>query len=135
MTSEKATNKSRKRLCKIIFAVILAAGIFIFIKYYFVLGTGVKAGILNQVVYKGYIFKTYEGKLIQSGYRSSVKGGAQAVVQSYEFDFSIVDESLAETLMLSGGKNVELRYKEYLGAAPWRGYSKYVVYGIVNLSE
>lgn len=52
-------------------AVVLAAlALFIYFRFYFVFGEGVKSGELNYVVYKGVIFKTYEGKLIQSGIRS-----------------------------------------------------------------
>ena len=39
-------------------AVLVLAG-FVYFKYYFVFGEGVKAGELNFVVYKGYVFKTY----------------------------------------------------------------------------
>ena len=53
-------------------------------------GEGVKSGELNYVVKKGYIFKTYEGKLIQSGFRSRTPG----TVQSYEFEFSVGDRRL-----------------------------------------
>ena len=38
--------------------IVLALAAFIFFKFYFVFGEGVKAGELNYVVYKGYIFKT-----------------------------------------------------------------------------
>ena len=43
--------------------VVLAAASFVFFKFYFVFGSGVKAGELNLFVYKGYVFKTYEGRL------------------------------------------------------------------------
>lgn len=135
MKSEETSKKTRKWLRNSIIIATLAVGIFIFFKFYFVLGTGVKAGVLNQVVHKGYVFKTYEGKLIQAGYRGNSKAGGQSTIQSYEFEFSIVDKAIADTLMLSGGKDVELRYKEYLGAIPWRGYSKYIVYEIVNIKD
>ena len=49
--------------------LILALAAFVFFRFYFVFGEGVKAGQLNQVMYKGYIFKTYEGRLIQSGFK------------------------------------------------------------------
>ena len=49
-------------------ALLILAG-FIGFKYYWVFGDGVKAGELNYITHKGYIFKTYEGKLIQSGFR------------------------------------------------------------------
>lgn len=111
--------------------VILAA--FIYIKFYFVFGEGVKAGDLNFVVYKGYVFKTYEGRMIQAGFRGAQKGAASNTIQSYEFDFSITDENIADSLMHCGGKTVELHYREYLGALPWRGKQKYIVDGIVSV--
>ncbi len=129
------TPKPKRRFRKAMFitlAIVLAGlAIFIYVQYYFVFGTGVKTGTLNYVVYKGYIFKTYEGKLIQAGFR----GGAPGAIQSYEFEFSVSDKGVAERLMLSGGAEVELHYKEYKGALPWRGYSKYVVDSIVSIHK
>ena len=100
-------------------------------RFFWVFGEGVKAGELNFVVRKGYIFKTYEGKLIQSGLRSRTAG----TVQSYEFEFSVANKAIADTLMRSSGKEVELHYKEYLSAVPWRGYNKYVVDQILAIRE
>ena len=100
--------------------IVLALAAFIFFKFYFVFGEGVKAGELNFVVYKGYVFKTYEGRAIQAGFGKG-KGTNPGMIQSYEFDFSITDEAIADSLMRCGGKTVELHYKEYLGTLPWRG--------------
>ena len=111
--------------------VIAAAALFYF-RFYFVFGEGVKSGELNYVVYKGVIFKTYEGKLIQSGFRSTKGSGS---IQSYEFEFSVDNKKLAEELMHQGGKTVELHYKEYFGALPWRGFSKFVVDSIISKRE
>jgi len=104
---------------------------FIYWKFYFVFGEGVKSGELNYVVKKGVVFKTYEGKLIQSGLRSK----APNTIQSYDFEFSVLDERIAEKLMSNGGKTFDLHYKEYNGALPWRGYSAYVVDSIVSMSD
>lgn len=98
-------------------------------RFYYVFGEGVKAGELNFVVRKGYIFKTYEGKLIQSGFR----GGLGSAIQSNEFEFSIVDKNIAETLMNNSGKEFELHYKEFFGALPWRGNTKYIVDSIMSM--
>ena len=114
-------------------SVILLAG-FIYFKFYFVFGEGVKAGELNYVVYKGYVFKTYEGRAIQAGFGKG-KGTNAGAIQSYEFDFSITDQSIADSLMRCGGKTVELGYKEYLGTLPWRGKQKYIVNKIVSVRE
>ena len=109
--------------------VVLVLVIFIYWRYYYVFGEGVKAGELNYLVKKGYVFKTYEGKLIQAGLRSKTPG----TVASYEFEFSVANDSVANTLMLNSGKVFELHYKEYLGTLPWRGHSKYVVDKIINM--
>lgn len=109
--------------------VIALAGLFFF-RFYFVFGEGVKAGNLNQVMYKGYVFKTYEGRLIQSGLRGVGKGST--TMESYVFEFSVEDKAVADSLMRCSGKSVELHYKEYLGALPWRGQQKYVVDKILS---
>ncbi|RZL46638.1 MAG: hypothetical protein EOP00_14360, partial [Pedobacter sp.] len=92
---------------------------------------GVKAGELNFIVKKGYVFKTYEGKLIQSGIRSRQTG----TVQSNEFEFSVADDKVAQQMMANSGKIFELHYKEYKGALPWRGFSVYVVDSVVTMRE
>ena len=114
--------------------IVLALAAFIFFKFYFVFGEGVKAGELNFVVYEGYVFKTYEGRAIQAGFGKG-KGTNPGVIQSYEFDFSITDEAVADSLMRCGGKTVELHYKEYLGTLPWRGKQKYIVDRIVSVRD
>jgi hypothetical protein len=131
------TSQFRRKAKKIwnIFLIILVFVLvgFIYTRYFFVVGTGVKSGQLNYVVYKGYLFKTYEGKLIQAGFKSSANTGA--TVQSNEFVFSVGNKEVAEKLMLQGGKEVDLHYKEYTGTLPWRGYSKYVVDSIIDIEN
>lgn len=114
-------------------AVALAiAAAFFYFKFYYVFGEGVQQGELNFVVYKGYIWKTYEGRAIQAGLKNGTKGSSNAV-QSYVFDFSIEDKAIADTLMRCSGRSVRLHYKEYLGELPWRGKQKYVVDKIVSI--
>ena len=114
-------------LITITIAAVLAAAAYF--RFFFVFGEGVKSGELNYVVYKGVLFKTYEGKLIQTGIRSKAAGS----IQSYEFEFSVENEALARELMLQGGKTLELHYKEYFGALPWRGFTKFVVDNIITV--
>ncbi len=120
-------NAMKKFLGIFIVLLLVAGGIFVYYRFFFVFGEGVKSGELNYVVYKGVVFKTYEGKLIQSGIRSKTAGS----VQSYEFEFSVDDEELARELMLQSGKTLELHYKEYFGALPWRGFTKFIVDSII----
>lgn len=112
-----------------IFSLIILIGLLIFgyVWYYVPFSdSGVKAGILNNVKHKGIIFKTYEGELIQSGFRPGQTG-----LQSNEFQFSIEDKELAMKLMSMSGQNVQLHYKEYYGKLPWRGYTKFIVDSII----
>ncbi|MDD3320255.1 MAG: hypothetical protein PHS59_02295 [Paludibacter sp.] len=120
-----------KRLTIGTLIAVLVFSVWVFFKFYFVFGEGVKAGELNYIVYKGYVFKTYEGKMIQSGIRSQTAG----TIQSYEFPFSVVDKDVADSLMRCSGKSVELHYKEYMGVLPWRGVNKFVVDKIVSVKE
>lgn len=111
--------------------LIVILAIVIWWRYYFVFGEGVKAGSLNFVVKKGYIFKTWEGKVIQEGFKTPTPNA----LQSNEFEFSIADDSLAQKLERYNGKEVELRYVEYLNAIPWRGNSNYIVTEILRVDE
>lgn len=116
-----------------VIAILLVVGVVAgYFKFYFVFGEGVKAGELNQLVYKGWVWKTYEGRLIQAGFKSGGKAGNS--LQSNEFNFSVVRKSIADSLMLCSGKVVELHYKEYNGALPWRGMQRHIVDKIISIS-
>jgi len=118
-----------KKVVRWLVVILLLVGGFIFWwNYFYVFGEGVKSGELNYLVKKGNIFKTYEGKLIQSGLRSKAVGS----VQSYEFEFSVTDDSIANVLMMNSGNYFDLHYKEYKGTIPWRGYSVFVVDKIIG---
>jgi len=119
-----------KRVMFIIITVIILVlfGIFYY-RHYFVFGDGVKAGTMNYFVHKGYIFKTYEGRLIQTGVRSPVQGS----IQSNEFLFSVTDQKVADQLNKNAGAYLELHYKEYISTLPWRGVSNFVVDSVVSV--
>ena len=102
----------------------------IYFRYFWVFGEGAKAGELNYLVYKGVLFKTYEGRLIQAGV-----SGQSGSMQSNEFMFSVQDEDVARALMANSGRQFNLHYVEYNGALPWRGISAYVVDSIIGMPE
>ena len=121
---------NKKKILLIVLSILLVGFlVFFYFRFYFVFGEGVKAGQINYVEKKGYIFKTYEGKVIQSGCKSSKSGNS--TIQNYEFRFSIENSDLADSLMRCSGKEVELHYKEYFAPLPWRGYSEFIVDSIV----
>jgi hypothetical protein len=123
-------NAMKKFLGILSAVVVLALVIFLIVRYFWVFGDGVKAGTLNYIVHKGYIFKTYEGELIQTGLQSKAPNS----LMSNEFTFSIDNEAVAKRLELASGKEVQLHYKEYIGTVPWRGYSKFVVDSIISIA-
>jgi hypothetical protein len=125
----KKTSGFKKFLRWLLVICILAAALAFWWNYYFVFGEGVKSGTLNYVVKKGNLFKTYEGKLIQAGFRTKTAGN----IQSYEFEFSVTDDSIANILMNNSGNSFDLHYKEYKKALPWRGYSPYIVDKIISM--
>jgi len=105
--------------------LIIGLIVVIYFKYFFVFGEGVKSGHLNYAVRKGNVFKTYEGKLIQEGYKINL--------QSNEFEFSIKTKAIYEILSVNSGKIFDLHYKEFHGVVPWRGNTKYLVDSIISM--
>lgn len=125
-------NKMKKTLLIGLPLLLLVLGGWIYMRYYFVFAEGVKSGYLNYAVYKGDLFKTYEGKLIQEGFAKTKTGGG---MQSNEFEFSIESKRIFQQLEVNSGKHFELHYREYHNALPWRGNTVYIVDSIVNMRD
>ncbi len=126
-----AMTKPQKVFWIFITVVILGLIAFIYFRYFYVFGEGVKSGHLNYAVRKGNVFKTYEGKLIQEGFRSKTPGA----IQSYEFEFSIKSRHVYDMLERNSGKIFDLHYKEYHGVVPWRGNTVYVVDSVLSMRD
>ena len=122
----------KKRIISIITIVVLLviAGVFYY-RYYFVFGDGTKAGTMNYFVHKGVMFKTYEGRMIQAGFKAPAQGN----IQSNEFNFSVTDEKVAKQLNDNAGAYVEVHYKEYFHTLPWRGVSEYIVDSVISVQK
>lgn len=103
---------------------VLSIAAFIFFKFCFVYSEGVNEGDINYFQKEGFIFKTYEGKMIQTGLKNTKVQGS---IQSNEFKFSVVSESVAKQLNDGQNTGVKLHWKRYLGTLPWRGNSQYIV--------
>ena len=108
-------------------AVLLIAG-YIFFHFCFVYSEGVNEGDINYFQKEGFVFKTYEGKMIQTGYNSK---SAQNTIQSNEFRFSVADEKVAQSLNEAPSRQVKLHWKRYLGTLPWRGNSQFIVDSVI----
>lgn len=111
-----------------VIAVIALAG-FIFFKFCFVYSEGVNEGDINYFQKEGFIFKTYEGKMIQTGLKTAnaARSAQGTTIQSNEFKFSVVNENVAKKLEEGTNTGVKLHWKRYLGTLPWRGNSQFIV--------
>lgn len=126
---EPMTTKAKVITWSSVVAVVVLA-VFLFFKFWFVYSEGVNDGDINYFQKEGFIFKTYEGKMIQTGLKSKpADGGA---IQSNEFKFSVDDERIAQQLMEVPSNGVKLHWHRYLGTLPWRGNSEFVVDSIVS---
>lgn len=113
--------------------LVVALAVFLYFRFFFVYSSGVNAGDLNYFQRQGMVFKTYEGKMIQSGFKAEGSGTGQ--LRSNEFKFSVTDKEVAEKLMRCSGKHVELRWKRYMGTLPWRGHSEYIVSEVLSVES
>ena len=114
--------KTGKTIAWVVIILIMAAlAGFCYFKFLWVFADGTKTGELNSLTYTGYLFKTYEGEMILTGYGTKNNLGT---VQSKTFKFSVADKDVAEKLTQMTGLRVTVHYKEYKGTLPWRGYER-----------
>ena len=126
-------NKGKKALAWIIILLLLVGSGFCYYKFFWVFSDGTKTGELNTLTYTGYLFKTYEGEIILTGYGSkSGKSGTAGTVQSKNFKFSVSNREVADKLRQMTGLRVTVHYKEYKGKLPWRGYENAIVDAVVE---
>lgn len=119
-----------KKVLSILSVVLLVGlGVFLYIKFWYVYSDGVNEGDINYFQREGFVFKTYEGKMIQTGYNSK---NTSSTIQSNEFKFSVDDERIAQQINNASGKQIKLHWKRYLGTLPWRGNSQFVVDSIFS---
>lgn len=119
-----------KIIAALVSLLIAALAVFVYVKFFFVYSQGVNEGDINYFQNEGFIFKTYEGKMIQTGYNSR---NSSATIQSNEFKFSVEDEQVARQIENSSSRQIKLHWKRYLGVLPWRGNSEYVVDSVVSV--
>jgi len=121
-------SKAGKVFGFISFILIILLAVFCYFKFLWVFSDGTKTGELNSLTYTGYIFKTYEGEIILTGYGTKGSGSS---VQSKNFKFS-AKKDVAQELQTLTGQRITVHYKEYKGVLPWRGYEKSIVDKVVS---
>lgn len=128
----KNMNTGGKIVTSMVSVLLIGLGLFVFFKFFFVYSEGTNEGDINYFQREGFIFKTYEGKMIQTGYNSH---NTSATIQSNEFKFSVVDENVAQQIDNNSSRQIKLHWKRYLGTLPWRGKSQFVVDSIISFRQ
>ena len=123
-------NTGGKIISSIVSVLLLALVIFVYFKFFFVYSEGTNEGDINYLQREGFLFKTYEGKMIHTGYNSH---NTSSTIQSNEFKFSVVDERVAQQIDNNSTRQIKLHWKRYLGTLPWRGKSQFVVDSIISV--
>ena len=116
----------------ILSVLLLGLAVFVYFKFFFVYSEGTNEGDINYFQREGFVFKTYEGKMIQTGYNSH---NTSATIQSNEFKFSVEDKRIEEQIDSNSSRQIKLHWKRYLGTLPWRGNSQYVVDSIISVKK
>jgi hypothetical protein len=99
-----------------LFLILISAG-YVYWNYYNSYSEGTREGVLYKFSRKGDVYKTYEGEMIQPGYRPPAAGG----IGSNNFSFSVSNQAIADSLENCMGKNVKLHYVQFRKSLPWRG--------------
>jgi hypothetical protein len=118
-----AVNTTKKVL---LILTILLIGIFAFF-YWGKYESGIMAGKVLRISQKGFIFKTYEGKLNLETF-GALKG-ASPIAESFDFSVESSDTTVINQLeqVSLSGERVNLYFIKRYMTFPWRGESKYFV--------
>jgi hypothetical protein len=122
--AKKTTMKVVKRI--LIFGSIIALVVLSFL-YWGVFERGVMAGKVLRISEKGFVFKTFEGKLSLESF-GALKG-VSPVAETFDFSVESSDDELIKQLneVALSGERVNLHFKKRFMSFPWRGDTKYFV--------
>jgi Na+/melibiose symporter-like transporter len=120
-TSRNSFRKGFRTFILVIVAIIALA---IYWFYFNVKSNGDRKGVLIKFSHKGNIFKTDEGEMWL---------GCRQTVNAEKYFFSVTNDSVAAILKNLQDECLQLEYKEYRAKLPWRGESRYIVYGVKKI--
>ena len=109
-----------------IFILFVVLVLFGYWKYYYTYSDGLQGGKMQKISKKGNIFKTWEGYLLISPSTDPTTG----TFSNKEWQFTVVNDSIAHVLENYAEKNVKLRYHQKNGTLPWRGDTEYIIYDV-----
>lgn len=91
----------------------------------FTYSDGSRVGLVQKVSRKGLVWKTYEGGLVQDGFRLNAQTGSG----SNTWLFSVQDKSVADAIDAAAekGQRVKLTYEQRAFVMPWQVSTPYIV--------
>ena len=120
----------KKYVLPIIGIIIVFLIIFFVARYSYTYSEGNRAGRLIKFSKQGFVFKTYEGEMNLGGVTNAANN---SMMMNYMWDFSVTNQSVADSLLKLEGKEISVHYKEKMAKLPWRGDTKYIVDRIVEV--
>jgi len=95
-----------KNIIAAVFALILAAAVYVLVVVYWSYSSGERAGWVQKLSSKGWLCKTWEGEMAMV----SMPG-----TTTEKFVFTVWDDAVAEQINKVMGKRVSLHYEEKVG--------------------
>ncbi len=113
-----------KRILIVLIIGLLSLFLFLYFGTY---ESGVIAGKVLKISEKGFIFKTYEGKLSSESFEA--QRGASPSAETFDFSVSNRDTLIIHKLeqVSLSGERVSLHYNKRYMKFPWRGDTKYFI--------
>ena len=122
----------KRILLTIVGIIVVFLAIFLIARYSYTYSEGNRAGRLIKFSKQGFMFKTYEGEMNLGGVTNAANN---SMMMNYMWDFSVTDESVADSLLMLEGKDISVHYKEKMAKLPWRGDTKYIVDKVVEVRK
>jgi len=121
---KKPGSKLRKYLRTFLLFAFAVIAILIYWNYFNIKSNGDRKGVLIKFSHKGNVFKTDEGEMWL---------GCRQTVNAEKYFFSVTNDSIAGILRNLQDECLQIEYKEYRAKLPWRGESKYIVFGVKKI--
>ena len=100
----------------LVLLILLLPVLYVYWFYFNVYSDGEREGVMMKISRKGNVFKTFEGEIMQPGFRTG--GGS---INSNNFKFTAIDDVVSKKLSDATGKTVKVHYVQYRKTLPWRG--------------
>lgn len=125
--ADRIFKKVKRVFTMLVLLAILGAAAWTWGTLTFKYSTGERAGFLQKISKKGWLFKTWEGELAMV----NLPGAMPEI-----FPFSVRDDKIAQELMQRAGQRVSLTYDQHRYIPTnWFGETDYFVVKVTPLGE